>query len=91
MQLKRNINTDISNALFGRLSTQGMIAVEIPRFIRDVCKIIGDGGIFTLAIINQELERLGWSEGIMDQITLELIIFFLQSEYGYEVQTHTLH
>ena len=91
MQLKRNINTDISNALFGRLSAQGLIPVEIPRFIRDVCKIIGDGGIFSLSIINQELVRLGWSEGIIDQITFKLIIFLLQNECGYEVQTHTLH
>jgi hypothetical protein len=37
------------------------------------------------------LESLGWRNGILDGISLELIIFLLENEYEYHVERHTLH
>jgi len=91
MELRRDRNQNICDTLFGRLSARGLMSVEIPRLITDVFNIVRDGGNFTVASINQELERLGWRETVMDITSFELIIFILENEYDYEVKRHTLH
>jgi hypothetical protein len=91
MHLNTNKDRNICNVLFGRLSAQGLMPVEIPRLIGDVCNIVRDGGDFTLHSINRQLMRLGWQEHIMDQICFELILYILENEYDYEVKKHTLH
>ena len=91
MDLKADRNSNICDTLFGRLTAQGLMSGEIPSLVRDVFNIIRDGGNFTVASINMELERLGWRKRIMDEISFELIIFILENEYDYEVKRHTLH
>ena len=91
MQSERNKTTNICDTLFGRLSARGLMPVEIPRIIKDVFNIISDGGNFTMSSVNLALERLGWREQIMDEFSFELIIFFLENEYHYEVKKYTLH
>ena len=91
MQSKRDENTNIYDALFGRLSFRGLTPVEIPRLIKDVHDIVGDGGQFTVASINRTLERLGWRKNTMDAFSFELIVFLLENEYDYEVERHMLH
>ena len=91
MDFRRDVNQNICDALFGRLSARGLVSVEIPRLITDVFKIVCDGGNFTVDSINQELEFLGWREQVMDVTSFELITFILENEYDYEVMKHLLH
>ena len=74
------------NALFRRLSAQCLMRDEILRVITDVFNIIGDGGHFTLAYVNQHLQRLGWKGAVLDEVSFELILFFLENEYEFEVE-----
>ena len=90
MDLKIDRASNICDTLFGRLSARGLMSVEIPRLITDVFNIVRDGGNFTVAYINCELERLGWRERIMDVTSFELITFILENEYDYEVKRHLL-
>jgi len=78
--------SNICDTLFGRLSDRGLMPVEIRRFIKDGFNIIRYGGNSTMASVNKELERLGWTERIMDEISFELIVFLLENEYDQEVK-----
>ena len=91
MDLKADRNSNICDTLFGRLTARGLMSVEILRLIKDVFNIVRDGGNFTVASINMELERLGWRDRVMDETSFELIIFILENEYDYEVKRHLLH
>ncbi len=91
MEFRRDRNSNICDTLFGRLTARGLMSVEVPRVIKDVFDIVRDGGDFTVASINQELELLGWRERIMDETSFELITFILENEYDYEVKRHLLH
>ncbi len=91
MDVTADRTSNIFDTLFGRLSARGLLSVEIPRLIKDVFNIVSDGGNFTVALINRELERLGWRERIMDETSFELITFILENEYDYEVKRHLLH
>ena len=75
MKAKRGDTIHIWNALFGRLSTQYLQPDEILTLIKDVLSIIGDGGHFTSAFVNQQLQILGWRGAVLDQISFELILF----------------
>jgi len=91
MELSRERNRNICDTLFRRLTSRGLMSVEILRLIKDVLNIIRDGGDFTVASINRELERLGWREQVMDETSFGLIIFILENEYDYEVKRKQLH
>ena len=91
MEFNRERNRNICDTLFGRLTARGLMSVEILRLIRDVLNIVRDGGDFTVASVNYELERLGWKERIMDETSFELITFILENEYDYEVKRRLLH
>ena len=91
MELSRERNRNICDTLFGRLTSRGLMSVEILRLIKDVLNIIRDGGDFTVASINRELECLGWREQVMDETSFGLIIFILENEYDYEVKRKQLH
>ena len=77
--------------LFRRLSAKGLEPVEITRFIKDVLCIIGGGGDFTVAGVNQELDRLGWGNEIIDGVAFELIIYFFECGDLYSVRSHPIH
>ena len=91
MDIKAERNRNVCDTLFGRLTARGLMSVEIPRLIKDVFNIVRDGGNFTVASINMELEHLGWRERVMDETSFKLIIFILENEYDYEVKRHSLH
>jgi len=91
MEFRTDRTSNLCDTLFVRLSARGLLSVEIPRLIKDVCNIVRDGGNFTVASINRELERLGWRERVMDETSFELITFILEKEYDYEVKRHLLH
>lgn len=81
----------ICNVLFERLCSSGLTPFEVLRLIQDAFNILQEGGDFTLASVNGALERLGWRDGVLDSIGLELIIFLLENEYEYQVERHALH
>lgn len=69
-----------------RLFHNGLMPVEIKRLVKDVLNIIEYGGIFNHAILQQELEGLGWEDNIFDSHTLELILCYLECEGTYKVK-----
>jgi len=91
VRTKRDENSNIFDTLFMRLSSRGLMPIEIVRLIRDVYNIIGDGDYFTVDSVNQDLKRLGWSERSMDIISFELIVFLLENDFDCERERHTLH
>ena len=61
--------------------------VEIPGLVKDVLNIIGTSGYSVIITIDQELEDLGWSIGIMDNVTHELITSLLEDNSSTDVVT----
>ena len=90
MQVKRENSISIYDALFQKLSCEGLRGIEIPRLMEDVFSIIGHGGNFTVASVNHALERRGWKKRIVDELTFDLIALLLETEYEFEVKRHTL-
>lgn len=82
---------EIFDILSLKLVNKGLIPVEITRLIKDVANILGDEDYFTVATVNQRLAFLGWSEQIIDEPTLDLIIFLFENRDDVEISRHTLH
>lgn len=76
---------EIVDVLLQKLSHKGLTPVEVPRRVKDVLSIVGEGGEFTTYTINQRLESLGWGKEIVDPFTFELIIAVLEHEGDYRV------
>jgi len=81
----------VYHVLLEKLSDKGLTPVEVSRLIKDVVNIIGDGGEFTVPLLNQELERLGWEGHILDEFSFELILDIVKSGHGYAIVEHTVH
>jgi hypothetical protein len=82
---------EIVDVLLHRLSHKGLTPVEVPRLVKDVLSIVGEGGEFTTHTINQRLESLGWDKEIVDPFTFELIIAILEHEGDYQVIRTPVH
>jgi hypothetical protein len=82
---------EIIDVLLHKLCDKGLTPVEIPRLVKDVLYLIGDGGYYTVDDVNRHLSRLGWHEKIMDGVIFELILWMLENDGLFEVTTHTLH
>jgi len=82
---------EIVDVLLQKLSQKGLTPVEVPRLVKDVLSIVGEGGEFTTYTINQKLESLGWDKKIVDPFTFELIIAILEHEGDYEVMRTPIH
>ncbi|HVO83008.1 MAG TPA: hypothetical protein VMU60_01140 [Syntrophobacteria bacterium] len=80
----------VVEALFSRLSARGVPPNHVPGLIRDVCSIVGDGGLFTSGLVNERLERLGWGKETLDETTFQLIVSVLEDEWGYRVRRFAL-
>ena len=81
----------IVQILLHTLSNKGLTPVEIPRLVKDVLNIVGEGGDFTTGTVNRKLEMLGWDPAIVDQFIFELIIALLEDEGSYEIHKIALH
>jgi hypothetical protein len=72
----------VAEALFSRLSARGVPPDHVPGLIREVCSIVGDGGLFTSGLVNKRLERLGWGKEALDETTFQLIVSVLEDDGG---------
>jgi hypothetical protein len=82
---------DIYNILSQRLSDKGLIPIEVSRLVKDAVNIIGDGGESTVGLLNEKLESLGWGRRIMDQLTFEQTLLFVENKKDYKIAKTTLH
>jgi len=76
--------------LLVRLAARGISLEQIPSLIRDVLGIIAEGGLFSPRMVNDYLESLGWSSEVLDETCFQLIVYILESEWGYRVQCYKL-
>jgi hypothetical protein len=88
---QRENTVNICTTLFWRLSSIGLSPEDVNKVVKDVFNLLRDGGSFTVSFVNYELERIGWKKDIMDEFSFELIIFLLENEFDYNVNTHVLH
>jgi hypothetical protein len=72
--------------LIYRLTERGILLDHIPALVRDVLRIIGEGGVFTARLVNARLEQLGWGSELLDETSFQLIVYILESEWGYRVR-----
>ena len=72
--------------LIYRLIERGFSPDHIPRLVRDVIRIIGEGGVFTTKLVNFRLGQLGWGQELLDETSFQLIVHILESEWGYRVR-----
>ena len=90
-ELARENTANICATLFWRLSSLGLQSLEVNKLVKDVFNLLRDGGSFTISYVNYELENIGWAESIMDEYSFELIIYLLENEFDYTVNTHIIH
>ena len=72
--------------LIYRLTERGILLDHIPALVRDVVRIIGEGGVFTTRLVNARLEQLGWGFELLDETSFQFIVHILESEWGYGVR-----
>jgi len=72
--------------LIYRLTQRGISFDHIPGLARNVLQIIGEGGLFTTQLVNEKLEQLGWGSEVLDESSFQLIVYLLESEWGYRVR-----
>jgi hypothetical protein len=71
--------------LIYRFTEMGVSPDHVPGLIRNVLRLIVDGGMFTTTLVNAELEQLGWGSEVLDENCFQLIGYILESEWGYRV------
>ena len=72
--------------LIYRLTERGILLDHIPALVRDVLRILGEGGVFTTRLVNARLGQLGWDSELLDETSFQLIVHILESEWGYRVR-----
>ena len=72
--------------LIYRLTERGILLDHIPALVRDVVRIIGEGGVFTTRLVNARLGQLGWGFELLDETSFQFIVHILESEWGYGVR-----
>lgn len=77
--------------LIGRLTQKGIPIDHIPVLVRNVLQIIGDGGFFTSQLVNAKLEKQGWPPELLDETNFQLIVFILETEWGYRVRHYDVN
>jgi hypothetical protein len=82
------LNARVLPVLCRRFYNKGLMPIEVKRLTRDILIIIGDGGFYNAAILNQKLERLGWGKNIVDNYIFELILYYLECEGTYKVEAY---
>lgn len=70
---------DIYSILSQRLSDKGLTPIEVSRFVKDALNMLGDGGEITVALLNEKLENLGWERQILDLLTFEQTLLFVEN------------
>jgi hypothetical protein len=80
--------TSIHTYLIERLSARGFALEHIPEVVRNVLHLIGEGGVFTTEIVNQQLELQGWGPEALDETSFQLIVYIIESEFGYRVSRY---
>lgn len=78
-------------SLLWRLAEKGHSPEEIHRMVKDVFNVIRNGGSFTVAIVNAEMEGFGWPPSVIDEGTLKMIVGLFESELGLSIKSHTLN
>ena len=71
-----------------RLTNKGLPPVEIQRLCSDILNIIGHGGLYNTGILNRRLEHLGWGKNILDNDLFDLILYYLECEGTYTVESY---
>ncbi|MBU0992341.1 MAG: hypothetical protein KJ737_07585 [Proteobacteria bacterium] len=91
MQKEIYDTANVCTCLFWRLSSKGIPPKKIQHLIYDVFNLLREGGSFTVATVNYELEQIGWETSLIDDYCFELIIYILEKEFGYKVTKRVLH
>ena len=73
------------------LASRGHSREEINRLVQDLFNVIRDGGSFTIAMINGEMEARGWPAHVVDEASFEMLAGLMQDEMGYSVTSHTVN
>jgi len=76
--------------LIQRLTHRGISLEHIPGLTRNVLQIIGEGGLFTTKLVNEQLEKLGWGPEVLDETSFQFIVYVLESEWGYRVRHYNV-
>jgi hypothetical protein len=71
---------DITDLLNLRLSQRGLLFPQIPRFVKDVRNMIRDSDHTATMSLNEQLDFLGWGKQILDEFTLQLILFLAENQ-----------
>ena len=83
-------STSLLQLLIHRLAQRNVPVDHIPGLVRNVLQIISDGGLFTTRLVNERLEQLGWGPEILDETSFQLIVYILESEWGYRASRYSL-
>ncbi len=77
--------------LVQRMANKGLGSAMIPGLIRDVANILVDSRYITCVLVNEKLAYVGWDQSILDETSLQLIIFILEQRGVSKTLTYTLH
>ena len=80
--------TNPLRSLICRLTARGVALDHIPALVRNVLQFISDGGLFTTQLINEQLEQLGWGSEVLDETSFQLIVYILESDWGYRARRY---
>lgn len=70
---------EIYGKLTARLYKKGLRPVEIPRLLKDVSRIVESSRDPRNIKLNSRLNSLGWRKDLVDDFTLELIVYLLEN------------
>ncbi len=87
--LKLPMTLELRSLMF-QLSERGVSPSHVPALIRNVLHIVGGGGLFNTEMVNDCLQQLGWGQKVLDERSFQLIVYILETEWGYRVRHYNI-
>jgi hypothetical protein len=82
--------TQMLQALIPRLTAKGVAPAYFPALMRAVLQVVVKGGLFTVPLVNGQLQQQGWGSEVLDETSFQLIANILETELGYRVRHYHL-
>lgn len=69
----------LSLSLIHRLKCKGLTPVEISRLLKDSALLMSEKRPLSGSLLSRKLERIGWERDLIDALSYDLILYFIEN------------
>jgi hypothetical protein len=81
---------EIAEVLRWHFTSVGLNEDQLRQIVKDLVGIMEYGGNFTVKFLDDELQKLEWQTGLIDETSLCYIISFMEKVLDYKATFHVI-